>query len=264
MIFSIEDNGHYYRVIQMKKENLVIQLLLNIDAENSTIMALRKSLVIAFCILLAVALGLAAWLASLVLKPIKLIYKKQVLFVQEASHEIRTPLAVIKGQIELLSRKGGDLVSDHYDTLATLMEEIHGLEKMSSDLLFMTKEDIGVPNEVQVINLKELIEEVSMLYKDIALMQDKQFIIQVEVTERLVEWDIIKIKRCMTILLDNALKYTNDQDQITLAVSQKDGRTIRIRIEDTGIGIQEEELAHILRGFYEVKGVRVPVWVVVG
>lgn len=252
---TVRDGDFVYRGVQFEKDGAIIQLLINVNDELVYVQDLEKALSSAFLILILVALGLATYLAAVVLKPLRSSYNKQVAFVQDASHEMRTPLAIIKGRLELLAKNSSDQIEDHFEELSTMMEEIRGLEKLNSDLLLMSKEDIGGKLELTSFSLNAFIQEIYSFYFDLAEVQDKSFILKNIEEEIEVEWDQVKIKRCMSILLENALKYTTSGDQICLEARRKEG-SIQLCILDTGIGIKKEEQDRIFDRFFRGQEVR--------
>lgn len=244
-----------YRGVSFKHEGLTVQLLINIDSEIASVRQLMMSLVISLLILVIIAIFFASYLAFIVIKPIRKAYNQQIYFVQDASHEMRTPLAIIKGTIEMMGRRLDEPMEEHLDELSQMMTEVRGLEKLNSDLLLLSKEDIQMKLQISTFEVQELIEELREFYEELAEFQDKKFEIAIPHEKIQVGWDKIKVKRCMTILLENAFRYTEENDTVKVIV-QKNDKCIEIAVQDTGIGIKEEDLKRLFDRFFRSSDVR--------
>ncbi len=254
-IVSLEFNGYKFRGISVVHQNREIQVLANIDAEIASMKRLTTSIIFGLVTLVAIALALSAYLAAKVVKPVREAYDKQVYFVQDASHEMRTPLAVIKGKLELLAAASGDRIDDHFEHISKIMSEIRGLEKLNSDLLLLSKEDLSLGDNIGRFDLDDFIDEISEFYTDLAEIKEKKFSIIRPKENTQVEWDYNKIKRVLTILLENAFKYTDENGEIQLKIEVLK-KYIRISVNDNGIGIKEEDKERIFDRFYRSEFVR--------
>ena len=194
-IVTLESNGYSFRGISITNKDKKIEILANVNAEIDSIKRLRISILCSFAVLIALALILSAYLAAKVLKPVRSAYEKQVHFVQDASHEMRTPLAVIKGKLELMVRSPKDTIGDQFEHLSKIMSEIRGLEKLNSDLLLLSKEDLESGANIAQISLNDFINDISEFYIDLAEIRNRNFVITKPEEEILVEWDYNKIKR---------------------------------------------------------------------
>lgn len=254
-LITLKSGEYSYRAISFMKDGLEVQLLLNVDSQLQSVKQLQTATWVSLLILLGIALCLASYLASVAIRPIKKAYNQQVFFVQDASHEMRTPLAVIKGQLELMTRYREDQIQEHFEELAQMMNEIRSLERLNSDLLLLTKEDIEGKLNIEKFNIHGFLEEIEEFYSDLSEIQDKEFILDNEIEDEWVEWDKEKVKRCLTILLENAFKYTPEGGQIKLKV-EANNKKIRISVEDTGLGIKPDDLDRIFDRFFRSRDVR--------
>lgn len=254
-IVSIQDGEYAYRGIQFMSDGCLVQLLLSVDSQLDSLANLQNALLKAFLVLILVCLAVSFYLAKIALKPLYRAYSKQAAFIQDASHEMRTPLAVIKGKLELIVRKPSDPIEVHYDELSSMMSELNGLEKLNKDLLLLSKEDMQGILEIQLIELGEVFKETVEFYSELSELRDLQFIEEIVEPEIKVQWDMTKVKRCISILLENAIKYSKDQGKILLKVIPED-KYIKVVVEDTGRGMTAEEMAHIFDRFYRSKEVR--------
>lgn len=118
-----------------------------------------------------------------------------------------------------------------------MMSEVRDLEKLNSDLLLLSKEDIDNSVNIVSFELEEFIEDLSEFYVDLAEVQEKNFIVNRPLTPVIVKWDYSKVKRMLIILLENAFKYTEEGGKISLSFEEVN-KNIKIIVCDNGIGIK--------------------------
>lgn len=254
-LITLESKGYTYRAVSFEKEGLRIQLLFNVDPQILSVKQLERANSLSLMVLIGITLALASYLAALVLKPVKKAYNEQVYFVQDASHEMRTPLAVIKGQVELMTAHPQDRIEEHFEQFSQMIGEIRSLEKLNRDLLLLSKEDIESKTVGEAIEVKTFIGEIKEFYTELAELQNKHFIVKVPDSPVNVKWDLEKVKRCLIILLENAFKYTDEEDTILLGMT-KVNKSIVVRIEDSGIGISKEDQKRLFDRFFRSSDVR--------
>lgn len=254
-IISIHDGAYAYRGIQFMNDNCRVQILLSVDTQLASLKSLQEALRKAFLVLLLICFVISFYLAKVALKPLYRAYNKQAAFIQDASHEMRTPLAVIKGKIELIVREPNDTIEVHYNELSSIMSELSGLEKLNKDLLLLSKEDMRGILEIQSVQLGSVFKEITEFYSVLSELHDLKFEDEIIRPELEVEWDVTKVRRCMSILLENAIKYSDAQGRISLKVIPED-KGIKVLVEDTGRGMTQDEMAHIFDRFYRSKEVR--------
>ncbi|WP_238900319.1 HAMP domain-containing sensor histidine kinase [Clostridium sp. YIM B02500] len=254
-VVTIINNGYNFREIAISSGEYKIQVIANIDSEVNSINRLRYSIAVSLIILIIIAIILSAYLSTKVIRPVREAYEKQVYFVQDASHEMRTPLAVIKGKLELLAHSWGDTIDDHFEHISKMMSEVRGLEKLNSDLLLLSKEDLDLSINITKFKLDDLINDISEFYFDLAEIKEKIFKVAKPEEEILVQWDYDKIKRAIIILIENAFKYTGEDGKINLVIEDVN-KHIRIMVVDNGIGIKKDEEKRIFDRFYRSDIVR--------
>lgn len=169
-------------------------------------------------------------------------------FIADVSHEMRTPLTTISGVIEGLKNdlipesekeKGLELVSKETKRLIRLVNENLDYEKIRSNQVTLEKERI---------ELGEVLEIISEQLQLVAEEKGNQIIIEIEGTP-FVYADYDRLVQILLNISKNSIQFTDD-GTIYLRGKEKDGYCI-IEIEDTGIGIEADEIENIWRRFYK-------------
>lgn len=172
-------------------------------------------------------------------------------FVSNVSHEFRTPLTVIKGNLESIV-DGMIKPEEIMATCATLIKETNRLERMVKDLLNLSRLEAG---KIE-LNLEKL--DVNMVTNDIVrslrpLIKGKALEVKINLAENLPTLlsDYDKLKQLLIIFIDNAIKFSPDNEIIEVSTTYADNNNISITIEDHGIGIPEEEIESLGERFYK-------------
>ena len=170
-------------------------------------------------------------------------------FVQDASHELRTPLTIIQSKQELLLQDPNAKIIDRSDDIILTLNEAKRLTKLTNDLMILARaDDNRIKMEKERTDIDLLISNMIEPYIDIAKLENKQLLVNLNYKQE-INIDKNKISQVIVILLDNALKYTEEGDSIELNTFSKDGKCV-IQVKDTGIGISDEAIKHIFDRFY--------------
>lgn len=173
-------------------------------------------------------------------------------FLAHMSHEIRTPMNSIVGYAEMALRTSDETVIHEYIT--NIKESSNTLLHLINEILDISKIETGKMEIVKVnYRLSKLIDELRSMMETQAGKVELAFIVQVddEIPEYLYG-DRVKVQEIMTNLINNGLKYTK-VGSVTLRVRLKDIEENRlqlhIEVEDTGIGIREEDYPKVFAKF---------------
>lgn len=236
-------------------KNYRIQVVKFLDVEYELMNQLLFVLVTGVIVSLIGIFFISLYLTKKTLKPIQESWENQVLFIQDASHELRTPLTIISSKLENMLKRPNSTVNDEVENIASAMGEVRGLKKMVRDLLILTKEDAIVSVNKSTFNVVEVATSVLDSYQEIAELEEKQITITYTCEQISLTTDKEKLKQLLYIFIDNAFKYTRSGDFINIDL--KDGKDqIEIKIEDSGIGIREEDIPVIFNRFFRSENVR--------
>ena len=259
------DNGLYRKLafVDMSMEQAVLRRLV------------RSYLLIALGAML-VLLGIAAAASRWVTRPVEKAWKQQRQFLSDASHELKTPLTVILSNAELL--EGAGLAekpawwSGNIHTDAELLEgagltdkparwsgnirsEARQMSPLVEQMLTLARADNGVrPAAMEPLNLSDVATDCVLAFEPVAFEAGKPLEerIAADIT---VVGDADRLRRLISILLDNAVKYGAEGGHITLTLEKMD-RQARLTVSNPGDPIPPEHLAHLFERFYRADASR--------
>ncbi|MCX7014878.1 MAG: HAMP domain-containing sensor histidine kinase [Candidatus Sumerlaeota bacterium] len=175
-------------------------------------------------------------------------------FLSTISHELRTPLTSITGFTDLLlSGRAGEPSDSHREFLARVHHHAMRLTDMVDDLLEIAESTSGAELALDlepVDPLEELMQTIPRLEHR---TRAKEVIIEPRIAGAVprILANRAALGRVLFHLLDNAVKFTPAKGLVAVEFEPDDGK-LRIHIQDTGIGISEENLKKIFSGFYQV------------
>lgn len=242
---STEGFWNDYRYVRCKTDSgsriIFLDTGRSLNAFRSTLLV---SVGIALGGLLAVFLLLLLFSRRIV-RPVAESYEKQKRFITDAGHEIKTPLTIISADTDLLELDLGE--NEWLDDIKRQTKRLTGL---TQDLIYLARMDEEQP-QLQPIEfpLSDMAEELGQSFQNLAAAQSKQFLTEIQPMLSLTG-DEKAIRQLMSILLDNAVKYTPEGGRISFAL-KKEGRSIRLSVSnDTAVPMEKEVLDRLFDRFY--------------
>jgi signal transduction histidine kinase len=169
-------------------------------------------------------------------------------FIANASHELKTPLTALSGYLEMLEDEEDEEVRAEF--LNDMRTQTVRLQSLARTLLDLSRLDANaVTFRTEEVDLEDLLHG---LRRDFGYT-GRPLNIRAEDDVPLVETDPNQLHRALAILVDNALKYSDEDSPVDLGLSREDGR-VAISVTDRGCGIPEAEIPHIFDRFYRAQG----------
>ncbi|MBC8630658.1 HAMP domain-containing histidine kinase [[Eubacterium] tenue] len=246
---------HSFRQVKMDYNSYTIEVIKIVDTEEMLLSQLKFVLITSIMLALIAVYFISGFLTNKSLEPIEESWKNQELFVQDASHELRTPLTIIFSKVESIIKRPKNKVEDEMNNLVIVMKEVRRLSKLVSDLLKLTKEDAIITINKSKFDIVEMINDILKQYEDIFELQNKKLKVNYTLKDNNIYSDKEKLKQIFIIIIDNAMKYTKENDYIQVCLSEE-GSNVKIEVKDSGIGIKEEEISLIFNRFYRASSHR--------
>jgi heavy metal sensor kinase len=176
-------------------------------------------------------------------------------FTADASHELRTPVSLIRTEAELaLRRSRGE--AEYKESLRHILLEAERTTALIEQLLSLARTDSGRETlHFHPVDLRQTLSTVVEGWQQVATIRNMQLSATLDVLDSSVMGDETLLRRLADILLDNAFKYTPAPGSVRLLL-ERQGESAVITVQDSGVGVAEEEQGRIFERFYRVDKAR--------
>ncbi len=177
-------------------------------------------------------------------------FNMQNQFIQDASHELKTPISIARTNIEVIEMDENPSVEDYRKLVEVLKMNTERMSRLSEKLLLLSQNQQRI-FEYTTIDMNCLIGDIVKEIDSYAKSRDVTLTFDLSEEELPVNGDTFALKQTVTNLVDNAVKYNYSGGSVKIS-SRKDGQNAVITVEDSGIGISEEDSKHIFDRFFRV------------
>lgn len=161
-------------------------------------------------------------------------------FVADAAHELGTPLTAIRTNLEMIES----------EQTSKALGQVNRMDKLTKNLLELSMLEVVVSEEqFEDVDLSAMIVELAEVYASRAEQEDIGFSIDIGDKPIFIKGDIDQLRIMVKNLLDNAVKFTSENGQVRVKLFQEE-ELVKLVISDTGIGIPEDDLAHLFSRFH--------------
>ena len=241
--------GNYiYQVKKIGANNKEITLIESEDTINQLKITIIISSVIGTLGLILVYI-IAKKISKTIVKPVEDSFEKQKQFVSDASHELKTPLAIIEANADVLQDKVGE-----NKWLTYIQNEVQSMGKLVNDLLILAKMEKSNVSNFQKFDASKVIQMSVAVFE--SMIFEKKIKLETNIEEGIeINGDKEDIKHIISIILDNAIKHTNEKGKIIINTA-KEKNSLKIEIKNQGEPIPEEERERIFERFYRIDKAR--------
>lgn len=215
---------------------------------------LEASALVGFFGLLAF-FGISLFLARWALRPIEKSWRQQRQFVADASHELKTPLTVILANMGIVLSHREETVQSQIKWLEYTQAEASRMKELVGSLLFLAQaDDMQEALALSEVNFSDVVWSSVLPFESVAFEQNKTLVSEIA-NNVVIRGNEDRLRRLTAILLDNAIKYSDERGTITLRLQKAQDKAL-LTVHNTGAQIPAGQLSHIFERFYRVDGSR--------
>lgn len=194
-------------------------------------------------------------IANWSVRPISEAWEKQRQFIADASHELKTPLAIINANADALALDGDSTAENRKKWIGYIKDETARMSGLVNELLYLAKVEGNKRKEIySEFDLGQCTCDMCTTLE--AMIYEKNITLECDIKENVMMYSSEpKIKKLLSILLDNAIKYTNEGGFIRVRLAAKKSFA-EIVVENSGAGITAETLPQIFDRFYRADKAR--------
>lgn len=174
-------------------------------------------------------------------------------FLSILSHELKSPLNAIEGYLRMMNEQQlGDNLNDYTEMIDRSLIRLKGMRGLIMDLLDLTKLESGKKTRnIESINLKESAQMALNTMEPMAIQKNISLYLESDL-ETNIQADAEEIEIIFNNLISNAVKYNKPEGKVYVYLSQ-DQHNFIIRVKDTGIGMEEEDIKKLFHEFVRIR-----------
>ena len=182
--------------------------------------------------------------SSRIIKPVAESYEKQKRFITDAGHEIKTPLTIISADCDILEMENGES-----EWLQDIKGQTSRLAELTNELIYLSKmeENQSILTFVR-LDLSKLTLDMAESFRSRALVEEKKF--RIDIGEGIfVTGDEAAVKKLVSILLDNAMKYSPEGGEVRIGLTRS-GKMAKLTVYNESEPLDKESIGHLFDRFY--------------
>lgn len=200
---------------------------------------------------LGAVLLLISYLSSRIMKPFSDNYEKQKRFITDAGHELRTPLTIINADTEVLEMNCGK----ENEWLLDIRKQTKRMRDLTNTLIALSRMEEGIRAEMLIdFPISDMLEEIVNTFRAPARLRNLKLSSSISPMISM-KGEQKSIHSLLTILLDNAVKYSDEGGTILVTLEKKKNR-IRLSVFNTAKSISREQISHLFDRFYRTDSSR--------
>ena len=246
---KIKINGESYAYLKQNINGGIKIVLISRAYQQDVLANLLRIFILVGAISLIVLFLISIYFTNRTIEPLEESFKKQKQFIADASHELKTPLTIIKTNTSLLMSNPEDTIKNQSKWIKYIESQSHRMSELVNEMLSLAKLDVE-ENKLMfsTLNLSNIIESTLLSFD--AVIFESEITLDTNISKNMViNGNNDSLKKLFSILMDNAVKYTNKGGSIYVSLFV-DKSKAKLIIKNTGEGIPKDKLNKIFERFY--------------
>ena len=246
MFLENSDSGYLesYKYLRgVSEDGSIIYVFLDATRELKSMRSFLVSSLVISGVGIVLIFFLVVFLSDFAIKPIIESYEKQKRFITDAGHEMKTPLTVISANAEIIEMENGES-----QWIEGIKSQVSKLASLTEKLVVLSKMEEGIKLEMSEFSVSEAFYDTCAQYKSIAMSKGVNFELLIPENVHMVGNEV-ELRRCITLLADNAFRYVNDGGNVLVKVQKLAGQ-VEIRFSNTTSGVEKGSLDRWFDRFY--------------
>lgn len=243
-----------FRCTRVTGKNGTRYIYLDCSRSLDNFRAFRNVSILVCLIGVTIISALITFFSGKILRPVAESYEKQQRFITDAGHEIRTPLTIINADVSVLEmEQEGDETNEW---LEDIRQQTRRLSNLTEELVYLTRMEEVQKTSVNMkrLNFSKIVGGVAHSFESRALVSEKKY--DCSVSEDLfLRGDESALRKLVSILLDNAFKYSSDSGDIRLRFYRQ-GKSIFLTVSNSVDEIPKDSIPHLFDRFYRADSSR--------
>ena len=250
-INTIKINGESFAYLKQDIGNGKRIVLMSKSFQQDMLWSLLRIFIGVGSLSLVVLFFISIYFTNKAINPLEETFKKQKQFIADASHELRTPLTIIKTNVSLLRENELETIQSQKKWINYIDSQASRMSTLINEMLSLANLDANRKKEERInINLSKMLSDTLLVFE--VVIFEKGLILEEDIVNDIfINGEKDQIKKLISILMDNAIKYTNDNGKILVSLKAERNKA-KLIIKNTGEGIKKEHLEKIFERFYRV------------
>lgn len=244
-----------YQLRYLRQDKGPFQRIAFVDMSmgQAILQEMMEPFVIIAVLALLLLCGAAALLSRWVTRPVERAWEQQKQFLSDASHELKTPLTIILSNAELL--ESAELSARPSRWVDNIRSEAGRMRALVEEMLTLARGDsMARALPLEEVSLSDVAYDCALAFEPVAFEAGMDLFYEIT-DETLVQGDPEGLRRILSVLLDNAIKYGAAGGTVRLSL-QKTDRHARLEVSNPGEPIPPEQLPHLFERFYRADASR--------